>query len=253
MNIYLPQDIKTIEDLSLNAWPSHQMQVYDGWILRFSYFYTHRTNCVEPIGASILPLEEKIPYCEKIYERWRTPCIFKISPLTDPALDGTLSARGYHIEHRVDVMYGPLLGSYPKCGSALPVEIKDRVDNEWLGGLFSLKEMTDPIHLRIVPGMYDAIPKDEIAVLVRDTDGGIAATGLGILDREFIGIYAIFVREDMRRQGIARCICTTLLTEGKRRGAAKAYLQCVSDNAPARSLYRSLGLRIGYSCWFRVR
>ena len=40
MNIYLPQDIKTIEDLSLNAWPSHQMQVYDGWILRFSYFYT---------------------------------------------------------------------------------------------------------------------------------------------------------------------------------------------------------------------
>ena len=253
MNIYLPQDIKTIEDLSLNAWPSHQMQVYDGWILRFSYFYTHRTNCAEPIGASILPLEEKISYCEKIYKRWGTPCIFKISPLTDPALDGTLSARGYHIEHRVDVMYGPLLGSYPKCDFCLPIEIKNRVDDEWLGGLFSLKEMTNPIHLRIVPGMYDAIPKDEIAVLVRDADGRIAATGLGILDREFIGIYAIFVREDMRRRGIARSICTTLLTEGKRRGAAKAYLQCVSDNAPARALYRSLGLRIGYSCWFRVR
>lgn len=62
MNIYLPQDIKTIEDLSLNAWPSHQMQVYDGWILRFSYFYTHRTNCAEPIGASILgSLTPQIP------------------------------------------------------------------------------------------------------------------------------------------------------------------------------------------------
>ena len=33
--------IKTIEDLSLNAWPSHQIELYDGWILRFSYFYTH--------------------------------------------------------------------------------------------------------------------------------------------------------------------------------------------------------------------
>ena len=42
--------IKTIEDLSLNAWPSHQIQIYDGWILRFSYFYTHRTNCIEQIG-----------------------------------------------------------------------------------------------------------------------------------------------------------------------------------------------------------
>ena len=36
--------IKQIEDMSLNAWPSHKMELYDGWILRFSYFYTHRTN-----------------------------------------------------------------------------------------------------------------------------------------------------------------------------------------------------------------
>ena len=36
--------IKTIEDLSLNAWPSHQIELYDGWILRFSYFYAHRSE-----------------------------------------------------------------------------------------------------------------------------------------------------------------------------------------------------------------
>ena len=28
--------IKKIEDMSLNAWPSHKMELYDGWILRFS-------------------------------------------------------------------------------------------------------------------------------------------------------------------------------------------------------------------------
>ena len=44
--------IKTIEDLSLNAWPSHQIELYDGWILRFSYFYTHRTNSVEQFDDS---------------------------------------------------------------------------------------------------------------------------------------------------------------------------------------------------------
>ena len=52
--------IKTIEDLSLNAWPSHQIELYDGWILRFSYFYTHRTNSVEQIGPSTIPVEEKV-------------------------------------------------------------------------------------------------------------------------------------------------------------------------------------------------
>ena len=46
--------IKEIEDMSLNAWPSHKMELYDGWILRFSYFYTHRTNSVEQFGTSAL-------------------------------------------------------------------------------------------------------------------------------------------------------------------------------------------------------
>ena len=49
--------IKKIEDMSLNAWPSHKMELYDGWILRFSYFYTHRTNSVEQFGTSISALE----------------------------------------------------------------------------------------------------------------------------------------------------------------------------------------------------
>ena len=46
--------IKKIEDMSLNAWPSHKMELYDGWILRFSYFYTHRTNSVEPVSYTHL-------------------------------------------------------------------------------------------------------------------------------------------------------------------------------------------------------
>ena len=54
--------IKKIEDMSLNAWPSHKMELYDGWILRFSGFYTHRTNSVEQFAPSVLPWREKIPY-----------------------------------------------------------------------------------------------------------------------------------------------------------------------------------------------
>ena len=51
----MEKNIKKIEDMSLNAWPSHKMELYDGWILRFSYFYTHRTNSVEQFGNSTLP------------------------------------------------------------------------------------------------------------------------------------------------------------------------------------------------------
>ena len=245
--------IKTIEDLSLNAWPSHQMQVYDGWILRFSHFYTHRTNCVEPIGASILPLSEKIPYCESIYRHWKSPCIFKISPIADPDLDETLEERGYRIEHEVDVMVASLKDETEKKRKEIPgLVVKNRVDNDWLDGLFRLKRMADPVHHRIVPAMYAAIPMDEIVACVL-RDGKVAATGLGILDRGYVGIYAIHVSEEYRRQGLARGIVSTLLEEGRRRGASMAYLQVVAENAPAKGLYRSLGFRRSYSCYFRVK
>ena len=73
----MEEQIKKLEDMSLNAWPSHQMELYDGWILRFSYFYTHRTNSVEQFGTSTLPWREKIPYCESVYRRWEPPLFLK--------------------------------------------------------------------------------------------------------------------------------------------------------------------------------
>ncbi|MBR0363536.1 MAG: GNAT family N-acetyltransferase, partial [Clostridia bacterium] len=186
------ETIKTVEDLSLNAWPSHQMQVYDGWILRFSYFYTHRTNCVETIGPAQLPIAEKVAYCEEVYEKWGTPCIFKISPLTTPALELFLEERGYEEQHRVDNMVLDLAscGNAPVKEPALPLVVGDRVDDEWLDALFELKAVSNADHLRVVPSMYAAIPKDEITVKVLDREGRVAGTGLGILDRGYVGVYA---------------------------------------------------------------
>ena len=251
-------DIKTIEDLSLNAWPSHQMQLYDGWILRFSYFYTHRTNCVEQVGTSLLPLEEKVSYCEDIYRRWKTPCIFKITPLSLPALDYYLEGHDYEKQNITHVMCTDLPeypGSTPKRFSTIrqdEMTVRDRIPDEWIDALFSIKGNASVTHLKIVPSMYAAIPKDVRCVYIRK-DGEIAATGLGILDRDYIGIYAINVRSDCRRQGYARRICETLLKEGARAGANRAYLQVLEGNLPAIELYQSLGFTHQYSYWFRLK
>ena len=32
--------IKFMEEISLNAWPSHKIELYDGWLIRFSRNYT---------------------------------------------------------------------------------------------------------------------------------------------------------------------------------------------------------------------
>ncbi len=249
----MESDIKKIEDLSINAWPSHQIQFYDNWVLRFSYFYTHRTNCVEQLGQSLLMLDEKIDHCEAIYRKWNTPCIFKISPVGEPCLDQVLEERGYEIQHHTTVMACRLedadITSYAP-DSRLKVE--DHVTRTWMDGLFLLKRTTNPTHIRIVPSMYDAIPMDQISVSITE-HGRIVGTGLGILDREYVGVYAIHVAEECRKRGYATSIIQTILSRARERGASKAYLQVVTDNAPAKALYRKLGFRSVYSYYFRVK
>lgn len=243
--------IKQIEDMSLNAWPSHKMELYDGWILRFSYFYTHRTNSVEQFGASDIAWSEKIAYCEDVYRRLGTPAIFKISPLVSPDFEYMLEKRGYEIEHVTHVMTMDL-DDANLSASYDDVEFTDTISDAWIQSLFDLKNMTDETHRRIVPSMYRSILKETICARIV-VNGETVATGLGILDRDYIGIYAIHVREDFRRRGYARQICTCLLAEGQKRGAENAYLQVVDGNANAQGLYESLGFSYMYTYHFRVK
>ena len=132
------------------------------------------------------------------------------------------------------------------------VQFTETIPDSWIFSLFNLKKMTDPVHREVVPSMYHAIPKETLCASVQK-NGKIIATGLGILDRDYIGIYAIHVKEEFRGQGLARQICTGLLKEGKKHGAENAYLQVVHGNAPARNLYTSLGFHDLYTYWFRVQ
>ena len=246
---HMNSKIKIIEDLSLNAWPSHQMQIYDGWILRFSYFYTHRTNCVEQIGPSAIPLMDKIAYCEEIYARWGTPTIFKINPLMDSSFDQKLMERGYHIAHTTEVMTMNL-EKYVVQKPSRPVFLSREISPDWLNGLFSLKGTENEIHKKIVPSMYRAIPKDTIFASIYD-GGKIIGTGLGILDRDHVGIYAIHVAEEYRRQHLGASICRSILNSAIDEGATEAYLQVVEGNVGARKLYERLGFAYFYTYWFR--
>ena len=241
--------IKTIEDLSLNAWPSHKILIYDGWIIRFSCFYTHRTNCVEQIGSSQIALSDKIAYCEEVYEKWNTPAIFKINPLMDSSFDQKLMERGYHIAHTTEVMTMSLESYEPKEPLA-EVSLTPHITSDWLNALFEMNGTTNPIHKKIVPSMYHAIPGDTIFATVYDGDN-VNGTGLGILDRDYVGIYAIHVAPGYRRRKIGQSICRALLKSAREQGACYAYLQVVKGNFGARTLYESLGFEYLYTYWFR--
>ena len=267
--------IRYLEEISLNAWPSHKSELYDGWIIRYSHNYTYRTNSVEQVGESAIPIEDKLLFCENAYRHHGTPASFKINPLTDPAFDKMLEDRGYEIKHVTEVMTGELdkmhpitpveeeyefenrLGM-PSCmryslgGDDVSVLIQPLITDEWIAGVFHLNGTTEPLLRRIVPAMFKAIPKKTIVCSI-EIDGHMVASGLGICDREFVGIYAIYVSPSCRRRGYAKAIVSSLLLEGGRQGASKAYLQVVKNNKVAKRLYTELGFEDFYSYWFRSK
>ena len=130
------------------------------------------------------------------------------------------------------------------------VILRKKISPAWLNALFNMKDTVNQIHRSIVPSMYAAIPKDTIAAYVYDGDK-IIGTGLGILDRDYIGLYAIHVDQAYRGHGLGHDICKSILDASMEYGAASAYLQVVKGNAPAKTLYTSLGFQDFYTYWFR--
>lgn len=265
--------MKLIEEISLNAWPSHKIELYDGWLIRFSHNYTYRTNSVEQVGISNLPVEEKIAYCESMYANFHTPVNFKINPMIDPSFDRILAERGYSVEHITDVMtmpmeqfhmfpYESIEYEYYGRNSNLPssvfypndtiVQLRDRITDDWITSLFRLNGTTNPTLRRIVPSMFKAIPKETIVAFI-EIDGRMVASGLGILDRAHIGLYAIYVDASCRRKNFARSICSSILEEARKKGAEHAYLQVVDGNTSAKDFYISLGFEDFYTYWFRSK
>ncbi len=89
--------IRTIEELSMNAWPALRTLHYDGWVLRFTEGYTKRANSVYPLYSSEIDVDEKIEFCESFYQDLGLPAIFKMTAASVPAaLDARLAAHSYH-------------------------------------------------------------------------------------------------------------------------------------------------------------
>ena len=272
MDALMRDEIKYLEEISLNAWPSHKSELYDGWLIRYSHNYTYRTNSVQQVGSSSIPIPQKVEFCENAYRHHGTPASFKINPLIDPSFEQYLEERGYEVRHVTDVMtadldkvrlmpgaveeyeFGNRLGlpSSVRYSDDLVVLVQSGITDEWIAGVLHLNGTCDPTLRRIVPAMYKAIPKKTIVCSI-EVDGRMVASGLGICDREFIGIYAIYVSPACRRRHYARAICSTLLMEGKEQGASRAYLQVVDGNRHAHDLYEDLGFRDFYTYWFRSR
>lgn len=88
-------------------------------------------------------------------------------------------------------------------------------------------------------------------MLVARVDGGHITLGARLagyivarLGADELHINNVAVRDRYRRRGIGRALLDLIMAEGKRSGAARAFLELRAGNASALALYESCGFRV---------
>jgi ribosomal protein S18 acetylase RimI-like enzyme len=242
--------IQAIEELSLNAWPSLQTMLYDGWVLRFSGGHTRRANSVNPIYPSAIPLEEKVSACERLYHAKGLGVVFKLTGASYPQdLDAFLAERGYASDAETSVQLMDLRGRPP---ASLPgLEVAEELTASWFE-LFCAMSGLSPGRQPMAWQMLRAIvPTAGFGTLRQD--GAPVACGFAVAQGEYIGFFDIVTDSQYRRRGFGEQLMRGLLVWGLGKGASKAYLQVMTNNPPALALYGRLGFKEQYRYWYRVK
>ena len=242
--------IRSLEELSLNAWPALRTIHDDGWVLRFADGYTRRANSVNPLYPSTEETREKIEYCERVYFSRGQDVVFKITPAVQPAdLDSVLAAEGYAREALTSVQTVPLDALDPPASEA--VALDEKLSRSWLERFVGLSKI-DGRHVPTMTRMLEGIiPAHCFATLWHDSEA--VAMGLAVLERGHVGLFDIVTAEHARDRGFGTSLVRQLVHWGKSNGAHHAYLQVMRDNAPALHLYAKLGFWENYQYWYRVK
>jgi ribosomal protein S18 acetylase RimI-like enzyme len=242
--------IRSIEELSLNAWPALQTLLCDGWVLRFANGYTRRANSVIPLYPGRIHLAEKVEQCESIYRDQGMPVIFKLTTAPEhERLEAYLAGRGYSCEAATGV-HTLNLGEWKRAPNRTD-GLQDPAGAEWqaaFGRMSGLSEQQRDLHQQLLAAIR--LP---VRMMARVEAGRILGCGLGVLQSGHLGIFDLIIAEGCRRQGIGGQLMAGLLEWGQRQGARLAYLQVMTNNEPALRLYEKLGFREAYRYWYRIR
>ena len=241
----------TFEELTMNAWPSIQTMVFDGWILRMANGYTKRANSIIPLYTFDNDIHGKIKYSEGIFRKNNLPVIFKIIGCNEHnEIDQTLEKMGYeHID----------LTSVQICNKIINAEngyngifIDKEFSNEWINCFYDCNEIIDLNIQGTIKAILDNIKNDLITVYKKENNKFIGC-GYGAIEKGYIGLFDIIVKNEFRGNGYGTKIVQTILSKANEQGIEKAYLSVVDNNVVAKKLYKKLGFNEIYKYWYRKK
>jgi ribosomal protein S18 acetylase RimI-like enzyme len=242
--------VRRLEAVGFRAWPAASVH-YDGsWAVRLTAGHpSKRLNSVNPLDpADHRDMDMRITRAAKRFGAYGRPLVFRLSPLAPLQLAAHFDAVGWRRFDETKVMIARLeeidldsgmdqiplqdIGRYVNASIAIRGE-----DPERKAGLTEVVESIRP-----PSGMF----------VLEDGDGPVASA-LCVHDNDLAGLFDVAVRPDQQGKGFARSIVRTALRWAAAQGAQRAWLQVMSANKSAVSLYSRLGFDAAYLYSYRQK
>jgi ribosomal protein S18 acetylase RimI-like enzyme len=246
-----------IAELAADAtWPAELSVPLGPWRLRATHGDSHGANSVRtahpnPSESATANWPGLISQAEDFYRQRRLPSIFHISPATIPSdLDQILAARGYSVEKASHVWCADpaeVIRAAARPDSIGQIVLRDAPDDAWLQ--CALDESAGPVKIR--KQICRRIPAPRVFASVVDQTQTIA-TALAVVHSRIAWLYCIATLPAHQRRGHALSLIHSLAQWSTAHNAAANYLQVMSDNVPAQTLYARAAFARQYQYHYRV-
>ncbi len=225
-----------LETVADAGWPATTVETVGAWRLRAAGGFTGRANSALPAGDPGLPVRAALDRVREFYERRALPPLLQV--IVGSGLEQELPAAGWGIarhEEGVLVQVASIAQARrtTRPAGAGPVSLSDTLTAGWTGLYGRTGEVPRDVLDHVLAG-----PETVCLASVEDPP---VAIGRGVVTGDWLGLSAVEVIPDRRREGLGRRVVDALLAWGAEHGARSAYLQTLPGNAAAIALYEAYG------------
>lgn len=245
----IPLSISLIEGATLSAWPALR-QVHDGlWLWRYANGYSKRANsihCLDPSDGAFA--EARLRRLAELSIRYGIPPVFRVTPLTAPAIIDVLDAQGWE-EYEPSLVMAMAMPPEDFPETAL-VRYFEPTDPEWSKAQAYMAGYNSEQY-EVLQTILGTIACEAQGVLAYHKAGLPVAATLAVV-ASGIGIYLnVVTHPSARGMGYGRAVMAGALNWVRAKGATHSALQVLADNEPAIGLYSGLGFGEVYPYTYR--
>ncbi|MFV0306671.1 MAG: GNAT family N-acetyltransferase [Desertimonas sp.] len=233
---------RELEELSDRSMPGSLRHHIGAWIARADRGVTGRANSAWPVGDPGRPVSIALDETEAWYRRHGRRPLVTVFDGAEPALSAELDRRGYLTATGADVMIGAVTASGgDEPGGRWLVRVTEQPDA-------AITALVDD-EPRLAELTTTALTQRFVTAWWADT---LVGGGIGTLDGDWLGVFAMRTRPGWRRRGVAAAVLGSLADEAVTGGATRWWLQVTPDNDGARALYRRVGFRTAHRYHYRA-